>query len=542
MPTQHFLASGDGDPEAVVTAGSFTVGQILNKASVAIRAAMPQAYWVRGEVLKYNPHSSGHHYIELVERSDLGTQMCLTCAVWKRDWPVISRKLRDGGVTIAAGQQMLFYGRLGVYTAQGKLTLSVTDVYPEFTLGVVEAQRRALVERLTRERLIGLNRKRHLPDLPKTIALLSSRSADGRADFLGVIRRSGYAFLIHEVEIPLQGATLAAGVCSALKGITEKYPEIDAICIVRGGGGKGDLSGWNNYEVCAAIAKMPVPVIIGIGHEKDGLVLDKVVHTTETTPTAAANFLSGIFREADERMRTAGRELLAAVESRFSTLRQNLEQQRADCCRLAVDTVESIADDHREKGDSFSAHARRLIGTQSSDLVTKRVEWSAAVSARLLSLSSRVTGWRQAIQSAAIEIRAVARRLDTEAGRISSLADAQLRRNRGHMIASASSVAASAKRRWKAAFKGMVDAGKEIAVHSTRRIAEARTKVGHLNDLVCVLDPAAILRRGFSITFDEEGRAVRSPAAVKVGTQLQTRVAEGTIASVVTSPSVENPT
>lgn len=541
MATQRFLPSGDGTAEQVVPASSFSVGQILTKAEAAIRAAMPQTYWVRGEVLKYNPHSSGHHYIDLAERSDRGTQMCLNVVVWKRDWPAVSRKLRDAEVTIEAGQNMLFHGRLGIYTSQGKVALYVTDVCPEFTLGVVEAQRRALLERLKRENLIGLNRQRPLPDLPKNIALLSSRSADGRVDFLGVISRSGFGFHIHEIDIPVQGVGLAAGVWGALSVITRKYPELDAICIVRGGGSRADLSGWNDYDVCAAIARMPVPVIIGIGHEKDALVLDQVVHTSETTPTAAATFLCGMFREADERMRTAGRELVAAVEKRVATLRQVLERQKADCCRLAEETIKSLAHDHREVGNTFGAHARRLIGTQSSNLVGKRVAWSAAASSHLVSLKSRLTLWRQAIRSAAFHIRAIARKLDTDGGRLSSLADEQLRRNRRRLTDATSSIAASAKRRRTTAREEIAIAGNHIAIHATRRVAEARTNVGHLNDLVCVLDPIAILRRGFSITFDENGRAVRSPTGVKVGAQLQTRVAEGTIASVVSLSSVENP-
>src|SRR4051794_25598005 len=151
---------------------------------------------------------------------------------------------------------MLFGGSLRVYDGGGKVTLHVTDVCPEFTLGQIELRRREVLARLDKEGLTVLNRRLPFPDVPLRVAVVSSRQAAGLRDFVQVLRNSGYAFHVLLCDVPVQGPAVGPAVCRSLGELARRYKELrlDAVCVVRGGGGAADLGAWDGYELCAAIA------------------------------------------------------------------------------------------------------------------------------------------------------------------------------------------------------------------------------------------------------------------------------------------------
>jgi hypothetical protein len=127
-----------------------TVSDLIRDAGAALRRQFPSAIWVKGEVSSYRPASSGHHYFDLVERPPNRAPVLLPCAIWKDDWHRLSQKLQNTGITLTSGQEMLFQGTVRLYDGAGKLTFHVSDVYTEFTLGQIEAQRLAVLVRLKR--------------------------------------------------------------------------------------------------------------------------------------------------------------------------------------------------------------------------------------------------------------------------------------------------------------------------------------------------------------------------------------------------------
>src|SRR5207253_1708836 len=155
------------------------VSEVIRGVGNALRWAFPTSLWVKGEVSDYRPAAQGHHYFSLVERLADGSQAVLPCAVWKSGWPQLQQKLVADGVALASGQEMLFRGTVRLYDGAGKLTFHVSDVYPEFTLGQIEAQRRAVLARLKQENLVGLNRRLEMSPVPLRVAVLSSRNAAG---------------------------------------------------------------------------------------------------------------------------------------------------------------------------------------------------------------------------------------------------------------------------------------------------------------------------------------------------------------------------
>jgi len=150
--------------------GHIGVSEVIRGVGTALRRAYPTSLWVKGEVSDYRVPAQGHHYFNLIERHQDGSQAVLPCAVWKSNWQQVRQKLFNGGIALTSGQQMLFLGTVRLYDGAGKLTFHVSDVFPEFTLGQIEAHRRAVLARLQMEQLIGPNRRLEMPAVP----LLSS--------------------------------------------------------------------------------------------------------------------------------------------------------------------------------------------------------------------------------------------------------------------------------------------------------------------------------------------------------------------------------
>ena len=165
--------------------GHVGVAEVIRGVGNALRRAFPTSFWVKGEVSDYRPATQGHHYFNLVERLQDGSQAVLPCAVWKSNWPQVCQKLLNGGIALTSGQEMLFQGTVKLYDAAGKLTFHVSDVYPE-SRWPIEAQRRAVLARLHREKLIGLNRR---VEMPRSDCVWPS-SAAGTLPAYGTSRKS----------------------------------------------------------------------------------------------------------------------------------------------------------------------------------------------------------------------------------------------------------------------------------------------------------------------------------------------------------------
>jgi exodeoxyribonuclease VII large subunit len=406
------------------------VSSVLEGVGIAIRRAFPTNLWVKGEVSDYRPSTAGHHYFNLVERQGDGTQLVLPCAIWKSGWTSVRQKLVAAGMGIVVGQEMLFHGNVRLYDGAGKLTFIVSDVFPEFTLGQIELYRRAVLVRLEHERLIERNKRVLLADIPLRIALVSSRGAAGAKDFLEVLANSGYAFTVKWCEVPVQGANMERTVCRALEILALKQDQLklDAVCIVRGGGSATDLGWWNNYPICAAIANLPIPVITGIGHDRDRVAVDEVAHTAAPTPTAAAEVLCKAVRAAEgevEAARTTLRQLapanLALQADQFSTHRS-----------VVIDRARSVCGEEQRHVDSLRAqvlaHARRPVGALAMRLHhgSRAIQVESSRAVMTLGRTARLVV-RQIGLSARERVKATARLITALDRQLQPLTEKQLR-------------------------------------------------------------------------------------------------------------------
>jgi exodeoxyribonuclease VII large subunit len=556
-----------------------TVAHVLRTADDAVRRAFPTTLWVKGEVADYRP-AGGHHYFTLAERKPDGTRAVLDCSVWRHAWPAVEAKLLAAGVGLVAGQEMLFCGSVRVYDKGGRLSLHVADVCPEFTLGQIEVRRRAVLARLQKEGLTRLNAARPLPDVPFRVAVVSSRGAAGFRDFVQVLQNSGYAFTVLLCDVPVQGAGVEAAVTGALADLARRQNELkaDVVCLVRGGGSTSDLGCWDSYPICAAVARMPIPVVTGIGHERDRVAADEVAHTAAATPTAAAELLCKVVREAEAKVTAAAEAVRQAAASRMATAADMF----AEAGRAVAERAGGASAAQRRLaaslGDQLRAHARRALdphatrlGIAEAAVATDPLRAVAAAGRRVGELADQARFWATAdARQAGVRTEALAHvvlavagaALDPQAARLAACraavagespravqmagpaadalghalefaGEAHVRAAERRTRAVADALGPLATARSRAAAGTLARAVEEV-VGTAAAARAAGGRINHLRDLVLAHDPAAVLRRGFSITTGPDGRAVRDAADVAAGATVVTRLAKGQLTSTVT--------
>lgn len=255
----------------------------------------PAACWVVGELSEVRETSAGHCYIELVERDEAANEIVAKArgTIWARIYSLLKPYfLEQTGAPFAAGLKVMLKVSVVFHELYG-YSLDVCDIEPAFTIGDVARQRKAVLGRLAGEGVIDLNKELAFPVLPQRIAVISSSFAAGYGDFCDQLARNSYGFVFYPYlfPAPMQGSKAEQGIIAALDRIAKNADSWDVVVIIRGGGATSDLSCFDTYDLANNCAQFPLPVVAGIGHQRDETVLDAVAHTSVKTPTAAAELL-----------------------------------------------------------------------------------------------------------------------------------------------------------------------------------------------------------------------------------------------------------
>lgn len=310
-----------------------TLFSLNNLVRNAVAQGLPSPYWVAGELSEVREAVNGHCYIELVQRDEVTGELVAKArgTIWQRVYSLLKPYfLQETGRSFSAGLNVLLQVKVSFHELYG-YTLDVCDIEPAYTIGDMERQRRLVIRRLTEEGVIDLNRELPFPLLPQRIAVISSSTAAGYGDFCDQLlgNRYGFVFYPRLFSSPMQGSGVEQGIIEALDRIAENIDCWDVVVIIRGGGATSELSCFDTYELANNCAQFPLPIITGIGHQRDESVLDMVAHTRAKTPTAAAEVLvhamlarlemledtmRGIVGAAQERMSAAYNRLQAAVQ------------------------------------------------------------------------------------------------------------------------------------------------------------------------------------------------------------------------------------
>lgn len=273
----------------------FTLYELNNLVRNALNEALPARYWVTGELSEVRETTVGHCYIELVQR-DESTGAVVAKArgtIWSRTYRMLRPYfIEETGQQFAAGIKVLLQVTVDFHEAYG-FALDVCDIEPAFTIGEAARRRRQIIERLTSEGVIDLNKELPFPLLPRHVAIISSPTAAGYGDFCDHLSHNPYGFTFHTrlFAAPMQGDKVEEGIIAALDAIVQDVDSWDVVVIIRGGGATSDLTCFDTYDLANNCAQFPLPIITGIGHQRDDTVLDAVAHTRVKTPTAAADLL-----------------------------------------------------------------------------------------------------------------------------------------------------------------------------------------------------------------------------------------------------------
>lgn len=311
---------------------SITLKDFTDRIAMSVNSAPSlRNVWVTAETS--DVRRSGHCYLELVEKDPLtGTPLArVRATIWRSMLPRIDAIFAGAtGNILGSGMKVMVKLTASFHPAYG-LSANITDIDPAYTLGDLVRLRREIIARLRKEGIIDLNRELQWPEVALRIAVISAPGAAGYGDFVHQLltNTSCLNFRVRLFPALMQGATAASSIIEALEAIAAEEERWDGVVIIRGGGATSDLAAFDNYDLAANIAQFPLPIIIGIGHERDVTVLDEVANMRVKTPTAAAEWLIGrgeavlarleqlagqIYLSASEIL-TGSREQLARIEA-----------------------------------------------------------------------------------------------------------------------------------------------------------------------------------------------------------------------------------
>ncbi|MBA4373966.1 MAG: exodeoxyribonuclease VII large subunit [Thermodesulfovibrio sp.] len=276
-----------------------------------LELTFPEAVWVVAEIAEARSNPKGHCYLELVEKRDNAVIAQIKANIWSYTYRSLAPRFeRDTGEKLRAGMQVLLSVNVTFHEVYG-LSLNIRDIDPTYSLGEMARRKRETIERLKKEGLTDLNKALSLPLVPQRIAVISSAAAAGYGDFINQLNQNPDEYKIyHELfQATLQGNDAEASILASLAEIRKRSAGFDAVVIIRGGGSQLDLSCFDGYSLAAEVARFPLPVITGIGHERDDTVMDIVAHTKMKTPTAVAEFLLSGMRAFEDRLLSAQRTL-----------------------------------------------------------------------------------------------------------------------------------------------------------------------------------------------------------------------------------------
>ncbi len=253
---------------------------------------LPEAVWIKCEIAQCN-ESRGHHYLSLVQKEGEDIIARSEAVIWNRTYRKIRRSV---GLSIRgllqAGMEVKIKAKIDFNEKYG-FKLLIEEIDPAHTLGQLELQKRATLQKLQEKELLGKNARLGLPVVLQRLAIISSENAAGLQDFLNQITSNSYGYYYDLKLFPaaMQGLQVVPDILKQVRKIKRSIIPYDAVVIIRGGGSRLDLTAFDQYELCEAMADFPLPVLTGIGHETDESLLDKVVHTPLKTPTAVAEFI-----------------------------------------------------------------------------------------------------------------------------------------------------------------------------------------------------------------------------------------------------------
>jgi exodeoxyribonuclease VII large subunit len=449
--------------------------------------------WVKAEISEMTVNRSGHCYLDLVETQEGTDTVVARCRA--TIWSYTFRMLRPyfettTGQAFTEGLKVLLQAKVEYHEVYG-FSLNVRDIDPVYTLGDMARQRREILSRLQEAGVLEMNKDLELPLVPQHIAIISSPTAAGLQDFMNQLHKNPYGFVFYTKLFPavMQGMDAPRSITDSLEQIFMHEEMFDAVVIIRGGGAQIDLACFDNYELAFNVAQFPLPVITGIGHDKDDTVIDMVAHTRMKTPTAVAEFL-----------------ITGALQ--FS-------QQLGEIQKQFMDLINNQLEDHRirlnDAADQLSVLVNQLIVKQKNRLNIDRLQLTNAADAFLTSQLS-------ALKTVTVATKNKVSRFVTHQNHQLDQSGRQI----GYIF----------RRQMMKKQNSLVQYQQLVRYRSQETIRSEKKSLGSIQDKLRLVDPMNILKRGYSLTL-VNGKILKSVKLINQGDMLETQLRDGKVISRV---------
>lgn len=342
-----------------------SLSELNGEVKKALSASFTAPVWVVGEISEITVHANGHCYLTLIEKGEADDR--LVAQARATIWSYTFRMLRpffetSTGQRLTEGIKVLLQVSVEFHELYG-YSLNVRNIDPTYTLGDQARKRREIIQRLTDEGVFTMNKELELPLVPQKIAIISSPSAAGYEDFMEQLTSNpgGFRFYTRLFPALMQGNQAEQSIVDALERIYPYEDFFDLVVIIRGGGSQVDLSCFDNYNVAYHVTQFPLPVLTGIGHEKDDSIVDLVAHTRLKTPTAVAGFILDGVSAFDERLDQAEQTAIDLTTSRMEEEKSRLEELTRETTFLVRQQLESRKRELMQRTWQFQQEVRLLL-------------------------------------------------------------------------------------------------------------------------------------------------------------------------------------
>ena len=349
-----------------MTGEALTLLELTRRISRAVASAPGlTGVWVTAETSDLRV-AGGHCYMELIQKDDSGVPQAKARAViWSSTYGILARKFEAAtGCTLRSDMKILVCVNVNYHPVYG-FSLVINDIDPDYTVGDLARRRNAIIMRLRNEGVYDLNRELPWADVPFRVAVISASGAAGYGDFVKHLHDNPLRLRFETTlfEAAMQGERTAPSVIAALEAVMERIDDFDCVVIIRGGGAVTDLAWFDDYELALNVASFSLPVIVGIGHERDVTVLDYVANTRVKTPTAAAEVLLRRVGDAYAAVVDLGQAILGTVNANIGAQKQHLAYFSGLLPALARNVIER----NRQRvgqsaGQNIAASAANIAG------------------------------------------------------------------------------------------------------------------------------------------------------------------------------------
>ncbi|GHV30621.1 exodeoxyribonuclease 7 large subunit [Bacteroidia bacterium] len=353
---------------------SLSLSQLNNHLSLEVKTAFPETYWVTAETSDVRVNNR-HCYLEFIEKNP-NTNAIVAKAkgyIWSNIFEMLQPHFEQlAGRRFDSGLKVLVKVSVDIHPVYG-YGLTVYDIDPAYTLGDLQSERQKILRRLEEEGVLTLNKDLEIPPLPQRIAVISSSTAAGYEDFMNHLTNNRFGYVFYPKLFPalMQGEQTETSIISALDKIFEYRDLFDVVVIIRGGGSTSDLASFDSYLLATNCAQFPLPVITGIGHERDDTVLDFVANHRAKTPTAVADFLIGCVEETAAGLFDCRSKIIESAQSFLKITGMNLRTLTSRLPLLANTLIENKKSKLEIYRLQMQNLVRRILAAQHSQLKEK---------------------------------------------------------------------------------------------------------------------------------------------------------------------------